>query len=71
MSTCDTDVSVSSCAAVFSPVTVTASCITASLREIGISRGAADLTSIGRWTGSNPWTSTWISYGLKGTLKNW
>ncbi len=71
MSTCDIDVSVSSCAAVFSAVTVTASLTPASLSEIGTSSGTGDLTSTGRWTGAKPWTSTWISYGLKGTLKNW
>ena len=61
MSTCDIDVSVSSCAAVFSAVTVTASFTRASSSEIGISRGAADRTSTDRWTGSKPWTSTWSS----------
>ena len=71
MSTCDVEVSVSSWAAVLSAVTVTASFNSASWREIGISSGAADRTSTDRCTGSKPWTSTWISYGFQGTLKNW
>ena len=53
-----------------SAATVTAAVTGASSRRTVTLTATIERTSSCRWTVLNPWTSTWSSYGLNGTLKN-
>ena len=71
MSMWEVVLSVSSCAAVGSAITLTDSATAGRSSLISRSRGIEVRTSSVLWTGAKPWTSTCSSYGLKGTLKKW